>query len=423
MPGSYEVLFEFEMRLSIDKVSAAPELIRDIPYPYHCIMAICSDLDNTPDWWTYMETLRFLNSDSQTSLGKGLAIEVGNTIYFDMPAGHFSYWNTDDAGRQDIRKLIHSGHIDCIHSYGESATSRYDAMRCLDELSRHNCKLEVWIDHATAPTNFGADIMQGQGDIPGSEAYHADLTFGYGIRFAWLGRVTSVIGQDVHRSLKCIWRKEHNWVSSQTILKEWAKGILGAFGNAKYRMHWDNQVIRQNTLRDGRIFHEFMRCNPHPAGVSCGDNADGLSEVLVPTVLERLVQTRGFCILYTHLGKANGRSGILGASTIQALERLADYYHQGKILVGTTRRILNYCLMKREISVSRTLQDGYATIAITAPQQLSLDGLTIYSDTPVEKIRITVNGRTNNSIYQNPPDHTGKRSLSFPWKRLEFPEL
>ena len=56
--------------------------------------------------------------------GPGVGLEVGNSIYFDMPPGQFAYWNTDDAGRAMVRALIRSGHIDCLHSFGDLATTR-----------------------------------------------------------------------------------------------------------------------------------------------------------------------------------------------------------------------------------------------------------------------------------------------------------
>ena len=157
-----------------------------------------------------------------------MGLEVGNTIYFDMPAPQFSYWNTDDRGRSEVRTLIKSGHVDCLHSFGDLATTRTHAGRALDELARHDCRLEVWIDHAVAPTNFGADIMHGTGDVPGAPAYHADLTCGYGVRYVWRGRVTSVIGQGVPRRLAGIFEPSHPIASAVTLAKEAAKGLLAA---------------------------------------------------------------------------------------------------------------------------------------------------------------------------------------------------
>jgi hypothetical protein len=74
--------------------------ILKIPYPYKAILAICSDLDETPDRNQYFNLMKFLNSRDLTPLGPGVGLEVGNSIYFDMPADQFSYWNTDDQGRR-----------------------------------------------------------------------------------------------------------------------------------------------------------------------------------------------------------------------------------------------------------------------------------------------------------------------------------
>jgi hypothetical protein len=98
--------------------------VRRFPYPYKAMVAICSDLDGTPDRDHYLNIVRFLNTEDETPAGKGVGLEVGNTIYFDMPDNQFAYWNTDDLGREIVRKLIHSGHIDCFHSFGDLATTR-----------------------------------------------------------------------------------------------------------------------------------------------------------------------------------------------------------------------------------------------------------------------------------------------------------
>src|ERR1041384_8309311 len=80
-----------------------------IPRPYRGMLAICSDLDETPDAETYFELMRFLNTTEETSMGTGVGLEVGNSMYFDMPAGHFSYWNATEVEREKIRALIRSG--------------------------------------------------------------------------------------------------------------------------------------------------------------------------------------------------------------------------------------------------------------------------------------------------------------------------
>ena len=154
--------------LAVDAVSGTDASTRvDGRLGHQAYLAICSDLDETPDADTYFELLRFLNTTDDTRMGPGVGLEVGNTLYFDMPPGHFSYWNATESDRAKLRQLIRSGHIDCLHSFGDTATTRAHAGRALDELSRHDCQLSVWIDHARAPSNFGSDIMHGHGDEPG----------------------------------------------------------------------------------------------------------------------------------------------------------------------------------------------------------------------------------------------------------------
>jgi hypothetical protein len=400
--------------------AACPIPVRRIPYPYEAALAICSDLDETPNWKTYYETARFLNTDRMTPLGPGVNLEVGNTMYFDMPRDQFSYWNTDDAGRSMIHQLVRSGHIDCLHSFGTNAICRSQAEKVINALAQKGCKLEVWIDHSTAPSNFGPDIMRGQGDIPASNVYHADLSIQFGIRFVWIGRVTSVLGQDAMRSVQGIWRNAHPMASGKTVAKELIKGVLARIGNPKYSLHYPNALMRKIRLRDGHEVYEFMRCNPHWKGVSSGDTADGIAEVLTPRFLDLLVKRQATCILYTHLGKFSGRAVPFGPAAIEAFRRLSRYFSGGKILVATTSRLLRYNSALKELSGSCGIENARFTIRIETAYPHDLEGLTLYASEP-ERTVVMLNAREVRGLRCNPPDRQGCRSVSLPWRRIEFP--
>jgi hypothetical protein len=313
------------------------------PHPPIATLAICSDLDETPDAATYFELMWFLNTTQDTAMGPGVGLEVGNTIYFDMAPGHFSYWNATEAEREKIRALIHSGHIDCLHSFGDLAITRVHAGRALDELVKFDCRIPVWVDHAVAPTNFGADIMHGHGGEPGHPAYHADLTLSYGIRHVWRGRVTSVIGQDRRFSLRSIGSLHHPLASARTLSKEAAKQILARRGHAKYGPHAGNPLVVETSLRDGQPIREFIRCNPSWGGVSCHDRGDEIHEVLTRRFLDRLVERKAPCILYTHLGKfERGETRHkFQPAVVKAFRLLAEYQQTGKLQVTTTARLLD----------------------------------------------------------------------------------
>jgi hypothetical protein len=404
---------------------------REMPYPYRAMLAICSDLDETQDKNVYWEIMRFLSTTEDTAMGPGVGLEVGNSIYFDMPPGQFAYWNTDDAGRQMVRTLILSGHIDCLHSYGDLATKREHVVRALDELAHHDCKLEVWIDHGTAATNFGSDIMQGHGDEPGHEAYHADLTTGFGIKYIWRGRVTSVTGQDVPGRLDGIFNWKHSLKSGRTLLKEAAKRKLAQKGNGKYAMHGPNETLRPTILRDGSSVYEFMRCNPHWGGVSSCDQGRHIGKVLTDEMLNRLVNRGGTCILYTHLGKIDNPKRPFNDTAIEAFCRLAEEFRSGRILVTTTRRLLGYRRAVHEITFNGVQLDRGLCIDIKTRglensigelAAADLSGLTFYVPDPKTTF-VTIDGREVTTLQHNPPDQTGRPSVSLPWRALEFPKI
>ncbi len=416
-----------EARPSEPRAGAA---LRRFPYPYQAMLAICSDLDETPDAEVYGQLMRYMNTTELTAMGPGAGLEVGNTIYFDMPADQFAYWNTDDAGRAMVRAMMRSGHIDCLHSFGDLASTRAQAGKALDELTRHDCRLKVWVDHAVAATNFGADIMAGHGDVPGDPAYHADLTCAYGVRYVWRGRVTSVTGQNVPARLSGIVDSAHAMPSVKTAAKEAIKRVMARGGGGKYAMHSGNRLMRLAKLRDGREVIEFIRCNPHWGGVSSADTASGFGEVVTESFLRRLIEREGTCILYTHLGKIPDRTEPFPAATRTAFQRLARLHREGRLLVTTTRRLLDYHRASAAAVVSeRRDADGGVTIAVdvrgwskgqgTIPGE-ELDGLTVYADEP-EKVRLEVNGRAAEDLVVNPADSTGRRSVSLPWRKLEYP--
>lgn len=402
---------------------AAVEL-RPVPYPYRSMLAICSDLDETPDSRVYFEIARYLNTKEITAIGRGVGLEIGNTLYFDMDRSQFAYWNSDDRGRHAARYLIRSGHIDCLHSFGDLAVTRRHAANALEELVRHDCRIQVWVDHAQAVTNFGEDIMLGQGDLRSSPAYHADLTIGYGVRYVWRGRVTSVIGQNAPRSLGGVFDRRQAAASLKTVAKEWAKGVLARTGSKKYAIHARNAVLSSACLRDGAPVLEFLRCNPYWQGVQHGATAAGIADVLSEKTLSRLVQRNAVSVIYTHLGKIGREPGIFPARTRDAFLRLAGFEETGQILVTTTRRLMGYCEAVEKFTYTATREDGRVWIDVSANAVPDFDpsGLTFNVENP-EAVGLRIDGREMQGIQRNKADWTGRPSVSVPWRRLEFPSL
>jgi len=399
--------------------------IRDIPYPYSSMLAICSDLDETPSGYNYFEISSFLNSDLMTEFGSGLNIEVGNTIYFYMPYNQFSYFNSSSEDRVKIRNLIRSGHIDCIHSFGDLVSNREDVKEIISHLREHDCRLKVWVDHAVADTNLDSTIMNGTGANQHASAYHADITFDYGIKYVWKGRVTSIIGQNVARTYSGIFSIKNPLKSIITLLKELMKVILARLGNKKYYLHKRNNLMEKTYLNDGREVNEFIRCNPHCEGVSSNDDANGFSKILTEKFMINLVGKRASSILYTHLGKEYSRDEPFSKDTIESFKTLKRYYDNKQILVATTNRLLDFEYMKNNIKIVKMREDKSVNINIVfSDDSIVLDGLTIYIDK--NEYESDVNLYANNipvSYMFNNEDYTGRRSISILWRKLSYPVI
>jgi len=401
------------------------------PYPYRAMMAICSDLDETPDRGAYWDIMRFLNTRESTPMGSGVGLEVGNSIYFMMPPDQYSYFGTNEAGREMARALMHSGHIDCLHSYGDHARTRRDAERVLSELVRHGCRLKVWVDHSIAPTNFGPDIMRGSGDVPGSAPYHADLATAYGIRYVWRGRTTSITGQETPMtltSLKSIFEPGHPIASARTAAKQTLKIWLGGRADPRWEMHAANRVYGPSKLRDGRPIWEFLRSNPHWAGPGIAATADGIVSVLTQRFMDQLVQREAACVLYTHLGKIKDPRCPFGPRTQAAFRRLAAMHETQMIHVTTTHRLLRYLTVRDSVRFTTSRLGDRVTIVI---QSIDDKVCGSYDPSPDDLIGLTfvINRCDLVEIFLRhglPLDcdviHDGPRTIaSLKWRHLNFP--
>ncbi len=241
--------------------------------------------------------------------------------------------------------------------------------------------------------------------------------------------MTSMIGQDVPPSLAGIFHAGHPVASAETMVKEAVKRILARGGNAKYAMHGPNRALRPVRLRDGQGVSEFLRCNPHWGGVSCGDTGSRLEEVLSEGFLDRLVRREGVCILYTHLGKVRSGQEPFGEPARTGLRRLAAYQAEGRILVTTTSRLLRYLSMcaglqyrcdrlgdRLVIEIARS-QDGGREARPPLPDEIQ--GLTFEVAWPGDA---EVRWSGGPAVLCRQVRSGGQLIISVPWRSLVFPD-
>jgi len=400
-------------------------------------VSICSDIDETRTTEEFLEIQRFLNTKRATSMGEGVGLEIGNSFYFYDDQQHFSYFTHDAHARQVIVDLIHASYIDCLHSYGDAVASRDEILRALYELQRADCRLDVWVNHYGSRSNlsrkFEYMFIECRGDDPHSDVYHTDLTIDYGIRFAWVGATTRVIGQTLSHStlpLSTVFDPRHPLSSSVSIVKEIRKQALGRWGDERYAIHSQNRLMQVLRLADGRRIHEFMRYCHHPISVGHGATSRGLAYVISKRAMAHLKATQGFMIVYTHLGKNSDCRAPIAEETQAALRNLECEYRDGQIYVTTTSKLLNYCLACQYLAWSYQHTEGRLQIWIDylddpvfgrqLPTVQKLQGLTFHVPDS-RTTNVYLRGIEVQGLQRNPADDSGRESVTIPFTRLSFP--
>ena len=408
--------------------------VRLIPHPYRALLAISTDLDSTTCFQDYIELLRFFNTTCATSFGRGIGLNLANSIYATAEPRFFSYRSANARERAIVHTLIKTGHIDTLHSFGDLTTTRAEAAEFLHELERHGCRLRVWVDHSVAPTNLGLHLTKGLGDDATSAAYHADLSLAHGIRYCWRGQITSVIGQDNGRSgfsgLRWQWTlRDHRVVAA----KELVKCTLSSLGSSRYSMHAPNRTLRRQRLRDNGSVFEFLRCNPHPRGMPFGDDSSELHVTLSSEHVDKLMESNGAMILYVHLGQRFPASGTQRYVQLRnALEHLERLVSTRQLLVLTTASVLDYLAVRDFARVSVRVNREVTEVDISAEpgDHLVSDALErsgaggISVAVPAGgSISLQVAGKEISPMITEVSSGPGERIVSVPIRSLDFPAL
>ena len=336
---------------------AGPRLL-PFPPPYRAALAVSNDIDDVHEpagWWDY---LRFLNTRESTPLGPGLGLEVGESFWFysdhfdEQPASWFQgLGDRPSPFAPYFAALGRSGHLDTLHSWGNFSRhggfTRAHAERAARVLRDEGFVPRVWVNHGGG--HDFQNLWMGCGDLPenpeaaGAPApeYHLDLTWPLGFRYAWIGELTQVIGQERR------WRAG-DWLPSGAALREILgqarrgmarrlayRDVLETFPNPDVR---GNRLLRPRTLRDGRTVQTFVRYGDFRRATF----AD-LRWLLSDRYLDTLAATGGASVLFLHWGKHPGRRFTdLPESGLDALRRLARRVAEGLLWVTTTSRLLAY---------------------------------------------------------------------------------
>lgn len=403
-----------------------PVSLRPLPHPYSAAVALNIKPGYGLKLDRYTDLLRQLNSPRPVGFG----LEAGGSFFFFPPDGDWpAYFNPPGPEGQPVRRvfnaLIRSGLIDVLDSYGGGdGLNRDSAKRALAELESQGLILRTWSDRFGNLDDLGHDL--GRGAYAGRMAYHLDLTREAGFDFFQLGRQSRIVGQNA----PIYWSSLFNRFDPASpvdslgdviavLAKRFALVLTGDEGD----LLRSNKLIAPTTLPGEVKVMEYVTFRP-PGGQSV------LGAGLSAKALDHLIRLGGEMIL-TPVIEPGEKDSLLSPEDRTALERLSGLYHEGRVMVTTTTRLLNYTAAHDYLVWSAETKGQDTVINLEAiddpikgrrpPQLNELAGLTFYVP-QAARASILVNGRKVKTI-QHLLDYTGRESVSIPWPRLVFPNL
>ncbi len=424
----------------------------DLPYPFKASLSICSDIDGT-SWENFFQIHEFLNSEKETSLGRGLNLPIGDSFWMfdnpDYPNAAFSYFDVDknqtSRHAPKMRELIGSGILDVMHGYGNFASaeefSRDLAIKALNELEKYNLKLKIWTNHGGIENvqSIGK-TSQGKGDIidPSQQFYHSDLLIKYGIKFYWDCELslTPVIGQDRRAAWKDYYWRNPLHFSFQDKSRALAKGFLNflpdffikkIIGNRIFfpNKAGGNAIFNLDKLRDDNFIFKFRRF-----GSGRYDWSDDLPNILNDRVLKKLLQTNGKMIVYVHLGDIRSKESSLPLTetTIAKFRQLADLFYRKLLWLATTEQILTYALVTRYLDWDVTENESNYLININGLKNIPLkyelekkDLAGLCFSVPSDKsAKLIFKDKIVETVVFSDKNST-KQIISVPIKKIEWP--
>lgn len=455
-------LFLIGMWLLITFVVVPEEqiLLRAFPYPFKAALAFSNDVEGIETPEEFIAIQRYLCTRKTTPWGKGLGMEIGASVNcFDVsgvseftifkselrtdtlisfyddkgdslipPDTTIDYslnFNGIPPGRQVIADFIKAGYLDAINGYGffgEAGFKREYAELTAEFFNNTGLTVPVWMN-LPAESSYqclGRKPKQ-QGDNPGSECYHADILPAFGVRYLNFADHTAMIGLEAEEGID-------RWLKKQA---EFVKSAWTSTRDMKIDLNWNNRLLNEYTLDDGRKFFRFRSfINPEGIIPEGGFDVNYLAKQLSDEILDRLIEVEGYMILHTRLGDNESYAEWIPSEARAALANLARRFENGEIMVTTSSRLLDYYIVSEILDWTWTKKgDAYIIEINKQPLETSvnfeitrevLQGLTFYTPAP-EKTRIIFEGAVITPMDINIEEESGRSSVSIPWKWLTFP--
>ncbi len=328
------------------------------PPPYQCWFALSSDPDFTAlDNWQEVHTF----------IWEELALPFADSFFITNK----NLQATEQVSLGDRPECIGAHMHDTLHTWGDFIFSgnyrftRSDALAGIDLLLKYSIVPKVWTDHSNFIGNLlhrphvtsTPTIKDTAGYVYENDLYTLDLVKSAGIRYIWNGNlVRAPIGQDRTLS-RHRWYQESGLRFSKTTrtaisvldnltagLQQFRNPTVFTYSRAANRQYY------RHKFPDGTEFYCFPRFGSWQLG-----DIDGISKILNPETITKLIQSEGTMILYTHLGKRHGELNEnrqhIPQATRDTFVQLANEHNAGRIKLSSTSKLLDYLVLRDNATV------------------------------------------------------------------------
>lgn len=416
-------------------------LIRPVPYPYQGMLTISNDVE----YFTFRhfeEFMKFVNTQKDTALGKGLGLEISSSMFFYSTFNYDFTYFTDTSKKPALSKwasrineYILSGWIDTSHSFGNFSRkpifTRQHALNVYEALDKIGGHLPVYTNHGNQNNiqNVG-DGRKNQGDASDSQAYHADLFVDNGVSFLNSFNMSFNRLLD-HRNNK---EKVHSTIvdTARSLLffmsdkKSMKIGSRTVFGPSYFKLFKQKKSLIDVELKNGQEMTGFTRMGTK--GIPILSN---LEDQLNLIDWNDFYSKNGCVVIYQHLGVIAKHLGYCDPTTIEVLQQIPESlnglrflsreFHQGRLLVWTTFRYLRYMHMIRNTDVIYDEKIKEFKLCTRTPILDSADdyfqGLTLYVQGDSNEEKITYNNHQLTKVIC-PKDENGSDLLQVKIQQL-----
>jgi len=411
--------------------------LRNYPYPFTSALAFVTDIDtSTFQSLPYVHRC-FYGAESGY---EGISLELSNSFWLmntqktdgNVEKNNFIYTLKPNGKerpfvRRRLAKYFKTPLFDTMHTYGQFRNGmfkREHAEKCLEFAAQNDIHTKLWTYHGSRNQhqNIRPTDDSWTGDDPNSDAYHLDLLLQSGMRYFRVPPSLDLMTPGIRKTV--METRDGNKIQTYA-----GHGVLNTPDNFEEIETWIKGLESEGKLpyEYRRIFQPSERF-PHKVLTW---KVEMLPFQLSEAVLSKLSDSGKSLFVNQHLTQHFSTYCFKNKKIQDALRRLDKYQKDGKILVSSPARLLEFELIRDNLVYTSELKNNVLHIDIvpkieTDALNFTLDeenvsGLAFHLPEDAQSCVVTLGGKAINTVTEK--EDNGKMLAYMPWRSLAAEQL